>query len=50
MTSRRITRTARLLLALALATTAIAQTPSHGPAKGYLLITGGSVAPPVMRR
>jgi cyanophycinase len=45
MTSRRITRTARLLLALALATTAIAQTPSHGPAKGYLLITGGATEP-----
>jgi cyanophycinase len=36
-------RPALLALSIALATTALAQTPlpSHGPAKGYLVITGG---------
>jgi hypothetical protein len=37
-------RPALLALSIALATTALAQTPlpSHGPAKGYLVITGGA--------
>ena len=33
------------LVCLVLAAAAIAQTPSHGPAKGYLLITGGATEP-----
>jgi len=32
-------------IALTLATEAVAQPPSHGPAKGYLLITGGATEP-----
>jgi cyanophycinase len=32
-------------ISLALAATAPAQPPSHGPAKGYLLITGGATEP-----
>jgi len=32
-------------IALALTAAAIAQKPSHGPAKGYLLITGGATEP-----
>ena len=32
-------------IALTLATEALAQPPSHGPAKGYLLITGGATEP-----
>ena len=32
-------------IALSLATAASAQIPSHGPAKGYLLITGGATEP-----
>jgi len=33
------------VLALSLASLAIAQLPSHGPANGYLLITGGATEP-----
>jgi cyanophycinase len=33
-----------------LTTTAVAQPPSHGPAKGYLLITGGATQPPDLQR
>src|SRR5471030_1130422 len=44
MSLRHKTIAARLTLicvALALTTAAFAQPPSHGPAKGYLLISGG---------
>jgi hypothetical protein len=34
----------------ALAGAAAAQPPSHGPAKGYLLITGGATQPPDYQR
>jgi cyanophycinase len=47
MTLRRII-SARILcicVALTLASAALAQPPSHGPAKGYLLITGGATEP-----
>jgi cyanophycinase len=37
------------LVAISL-TTAIAQVPSHGPAKGYLLITGGATEAPDIKR
>ena len=54
MTFRNSTAVARLLsLALiigTLANTAAAQQPSHGPAKGYLLITGGATQPPDFQR
>jgi cyanophycinase len=33
------------VIAAGLAATALAQPPSHGPAKGYLLITGGATQP-----
>jgi cyanophycinase len=39
------TLAARLCIALALTSIATAQKPSHGPAKGYLLITGGATEP-----
>ena len=46
MSRRTHTLAARLaIFALALAPMAIAQPPSHGPAKGYLLITGGATEP-----
>ena len=35
-------RTISACIALAVAAGALAQPPSHGPAKGYLLITGGA--------
>jgi hypothetical protein len=35
-------RPALLALSIALATTAQTPLPSHGPAKGYLVITGGN--------
>jgi cyanophycinase len=35
---------------LAITGTAVAQPPSHGPAKGYLLITGGATQPPDYQR
>ena len=38
------------LTAIAPADTAIAQPPSHGPKKGYLLITGGATQPPDYQR
>ena len=37
-----ILRPALTLACILVATSATAQTPSHGPAKGYLLITGGA--------
>jgi cyanophycinase len=39
-----------LVIIATLTTTAVAQPPSHGPAKGYLLITGGATQPPDFQR
>jgi cyanophycinase len=48
LTLRRATLAVRLCFAslvLTASASALAQTPSHGPAKGYLLITGGATEP-----
>lgn len=54
MTLRSRTVSARFLfltcIALAIAATGFSQPPSHGPAKGYLLITGGATEPRDYRR
>jgi len=39
-----------MLIIVSLTGMALAQPPSHGPAKGYLLITGGATQPPDYRR
>jgi cyanophycinase len=39
-----------MLMVAALTSIAAAQPPSHGPAKGYLLITGGATQPPDYQR
>src|SRR5580704_6121619 len=39
-----------MLITAALTCIAEAQPPSHGPAKGYLLITGGATQPPDYQR
>src|SRR5258705_8470767 len=39
-----------MLMIVSLAGMALAQPPSHGPAKGYLLITGGATRPPDYER
>jgi hypothetical protein len=40
----------RIGMLAALTGAAVAQPPSHGPAKGYLLITGGATQPPDYQR